>query len=85
MSTTTPASGDPRIQQILTTLDQLAAGNWDARAPSCACDDDLGQIAPNALADLIAIKYTGPVENAASTLLQPKVEIMATIINGRLI
>ena len=47
--------------------------------------NDLGQIAPNALADLIAIKYTGPVENAASTLLQPQVEIMATIINGRLI
>lgn len=46
---------------------------------------ELGQLSPNALADMIALQYTGPLEAACSALLQPKPKIIATMIGGRLL
>ena len=46
---------------------------------------ELGQLSPNACADMIALKYTGPVNDARSALLQPKPQLTATIINGGLL
>ena len=46
---------------------------------------DLGQLSPNARADMIALKYTGSLNDAWSALLQPKPQLLATIINGKLL
>jgi cytosine/adenosine deaminase-related metal-dependent hydrolase len=47
--------------------------------------DELGRLAPNALADMIAIAYPGSVKDAASALFEPKPRIVATMINGALL
>ena len=44
--------------------------------------DDLGQLSSNALADMIAIEYKGPLHDAAAALLERKPKILITIING---
>ena len=46
---------------------------------------ELGQFSPNACADMIALKYTGPLNDACSALLQPKPQLITTIINGGLL
>jgi cytosine/adenosine deaminase-related metal-dependent hydrolase len=46
---------------------------------------ELGQLSPNALADMIAVKYAGSMADAYSAFLETKLEIVATIINGKLL
>jgi cytosine/adenosine deaminase-related metal-dependent hydrolase len=46
---------------------------------------DLGQLAPNALADMIALEYSGSTEDACAALLQPKPKLAATMIDGSLL
>ena len=45
-------------------------------------ENELGQLVLNAIADLIAVEYSGPIEEAASALLEAKPKLRATIING---
>lgn len=47
--------------------------------------DELGRLSPNALADLTAVAYPGPLENSAAALLQPKPKILAMMIDGVLL
>lgn len=46
---------------------------------------ELGQIAPNALADLIAIAHDGSLSEVWSALLQPAPKLVRTVINGRML
>jgi cytosine/adenosine deaminase-related metal-dependent hydrolase len=46
---------------------------------------ELGQLSPNAFADMIALEYTGSIEDARSALLQSKPRLVATMINGTLL
>ena len=43
---------------------------------------ELGQLSPNALADMIAIAYSGSLKDVCSALLEAKPKIVATMING---
>ncbi|HKQ40036.1 MAG TPA: amidohydrolase family protein, partial [Verrucomicrobiae bacterium] len=43
---------------------------------------ELGQLAPNTLADVIALEYKGSLADAPTVLLEPKPKLLATIING---
>jgi aminodeoxyfutalosine deaminase len=46
---------------------------------------ELGQLSPNAFADIIALEYSGSVKDACSALLQPKPKLTATMINGQVV
>ncbi|HEY3233031.1 MAG TPA: response regulator [Roseiflexaceae bacterium] len=65
MTTTTPATDDPRIPGILATLTQLASENWDARAAASGSDDSLDQIIAgiNRLADVLAARQAAAIAN----------------------
>ena len=43
---------------------------------------ELGELSPNALADMIAIAYTGSIDDACDALFESKPKIVATMING---
>ena len=46
---------------------------------------ELGQLAPNTLADMIALEYSGSMQDACAALLQPKPKLLAAIIDGSLL
>lgn len=50
--------------------------------PARALNVEVGQFAPNALADMIALEYSGPVTDAAGALVEHKPRLLKTVING---
>jgi len=58
-------SSDPRVEQILDSLSQLAAGNWEQRVAPSGQDDDLDRIMGglNTLTEALAQRYALLVES----------------------
>src|SRR5262249_21175928 len=54
-----PPSSDPRVEQILDILSQLASGNWEQRVAPSGQHDDLDRIMGglNSLAEALAQRY----------------------------
>lgn len=71
------ASAHPGVPP--TTIVQMVTLNA-ARALGRA--SDLGQLAPNALADMIALEYSGPVDDGPAALFEHRPKLLTTIING---
>ncbi|MFL5801698.1 MAG: PAS domain S-box protein [Roseiflexaceae bacterium] len=74
MNVDPPAPTDPRVTEILATLDQFMAGKWDARATRSECEDDLSGVIGriNWLGEALAAQYatTAAVEQRLEQLME---------------